>query len=81
MRSLRDAARLAAVLVALTGVVGCGGGNEPNFASTSGSAPPDAPRTLAEVDARLPKTDLWGSAPSGFPPGALNRFIVLIFVS
>jgi hypothetical protein len=58
MRFLRDFGRLAAVLIALTGVVGCSGSNESNFAPTPGSAPPDAPKTSAEVDARLPKTDL-----------------------
>jgi hypothetical protein len=81
MRTLRDIASFAAVLVALTDGVGCSGGNQSDFASTPGSAPHDAPKMLEEVDVRLPKTDLWGSAQSGFPPGALNRFIVLIFVS
>jgi hypothetical protein len=56
MRSFKIRLRLAAMLVLLSGAWGCGNGvNESEFAPTQGSAPPDAPKTPAEVDARTPK--------------------------
>jgi hypothetical protein len=56
MRSFKIRLRLAAMLVLLSGASGCGlGANDSKFAPTPGSAPPDAPKTPAEVDARIPK--------------------------
>ena len=58
MRSSRFGLRLAAMLLLLAGLAGCGGVDESKFAPTPGSAPPDAPKTPQDVDSRIPKTKI-----------------------
>lgn len=50
---------LAAALIGLAGVQGCGV-DESKFSETPGSVPPDAPKTPEEYDQRYPLQDKGG---------------------
>ena len=51
--------RLAAACVVVWGALGCGPGvDESKFSPTPGSAPPGAPQTPGELDAKTPKTKI-----------------------